>query len=151
VLGLLTTLGVNRHDRDDNWARIPTLAIVAFLSVTQMATDLAATARWRLYVRDFEGRLETSRGLVDWQGGRVTDGTWRDRNWALMTVGWVHPIMSIILSKNGNVQSILDYPRENSFRPIDLSDPNALPKLRGVSYQAYFQFSDSEQTFRATH
>jgi hypothetical protein len=128
---------------------MPTLAIVTFLCLAQMATDLAATARWRLYVRDFEGRLAASRGLVDWQGGRITEESWRDRNWALMTVGWVHPIMSMILSKNGDVRSILDYPRETSFRPIDLSDPNTLPNLRGVSYRTYRGLVESERQSRA--
>ena len=54
-----------------------------------------------------------------------------------MTVGWVHPIMSIILAENGNVRTILDYPPEATFRPIDLSDPEKLQRVHGVSYGSY--------------
>jgi hypothetical protein len=54
-----------------------------------------------------------------------------------MTVVWVHPIMSIILAKNGDVRTIFDYPPEATFRPIDLSDPEKLPRMHGVSYKSY--------------
>src|SRR5260370_34741642 len=110
-----------------------------------MAGDLAATTRWRFYIGVFQGRRAESSGLVDWQGCTAARYDARDRDWQLMTVGWVHPIMSIIFSSDGDVRSILNYPPETSFRPIDLSDPNKLPNLRGVSYRTYRRSIESSR------
>jgi hypothetical protein len=56
-----------------------------------------------------------------------------------MTIGWVNPIMSIVLSPDGQVHSILDYSPDATFRPFDPLDPNSLPRIRGVSYRSYFE------------
>jgi hypothetical protein len=56
-----------------------------------------------------------------------------------MTIGWVNPIMSIVLSPGGRVHSILDYTPDTTFRPFNLLDPNSLPRLPGVSYRSYFE------------
>ncbi len=145
VLGLLVTYGVNGNNLNISGARGPILGIVAVLCLAQMAADLAATTRWRFYIRDFQGRLAESSGLVDWKGCTAARYDARDRDWQLMTVGWVHPIMSIIFSRDGDVRSILNYPPETSFRPIDLSDPNKLPNLRGVSYRTYRRSFESSR------
>jgi hypothetical protein len=148
VLGLLVTFYAKPSAGPMPWARGPTLAIVISLSVTQLATDLAATKRWGEYIVDFENRLAASRGLVDWRGGRADGDDRRDRDWRLMTVGWVHPIMSIILASDGNVHSILDYPPTATFRPIEPSDPDGLPAMHGVSYESYRQILDVDHRSR---
>lgn len=136
VLGLFIALGANANF---SWSKAPTLLIVVSLSMAQMGTDLAATWRWRLYLQDFQTRLANSTGLADWQGNAAGADSSRDANWRLMTIGWVNPIMSIVLSPGGQVHSILDYTPETTFRPFDLLDPNSLPRLRGVSYRPYFE------------
>jgi hypothetical protein len=146
VLGALTVFGVNKNPCSYSWARGPTLAIVTLLSLTQMATDLAATTRWRLYIRDFESRVAQSRGLVKWESTAITGDRARDVNWQLMTIGWVHPIISIILSRNGDVRSILDYPPDTTFRPIEVSDPRKLPTIRGISFENYKRWLGSSPT-----
>ena len=139
VLGAFATLGANGR-ADISLARVPALCVVLILCLAQTAIDLAVTTRWRRYIADLEQQVAQSHGLVDWQGGRPRGSDWRDEDWRLMTVGWVHPIMSIILARNGEVQSILDYPPQTQFRPIDLSDPNRLPKMHGISYEPYRRF-----------
>ena len=54
-----------------------------------------------------------------------------------MTVGWVHPIMGIILSSDGEVHALFDYPQETTFRPIDPRTPEKFPSLRGVTFGPY--------------
>jgi hypothetical protein len=73
-----------------------------------------------------------SRGLLDRRGGRADTYDRRDRDWLLMTAVGVHPIMSIVW-----LRTILDYPPEAMFRPIDLSDPEKLQRVHGVSYGSY--------------
>jgi hypothetical protein len=46
------------------------------------------------------------------------------------------------------VQSILDYPPQAQFRPVDLSDPERLPRMRGISYEAYRHFYAAERQAR---
>jgi hypothetical protein len=136
VLGLLVTFGASTIRRV-SWSVTPTLTIVSFLALAQMGIDLAATWRWQLYLEDFQNRLLNSTGLLDWKGNRANGDSIRDANWKLMTIGWVNPLMSIVLSPQGQVQSILDYGPGTAFRPFDLRNLNSLPRIRGVSYRAY--------------
>lgn len=138
ALGLLIVLFANVKLRF-SWSKAPTLMIVVSLAAAQMGTDLAATWRWRLYLHDFHTRLANSTGLTDWQGNAAGADNARDRTWRLMTIGWVNPIMSIVLSPDGQVHSIFDYSPDATFRPFDLLDPNSLPRIRGVSYRTYFE------------
>jgi hypothetical protein len=138
ALGFFIALFANARLRF-SWSKAPTLVIVVSLAVAQMGTDLAATWRWRLYLHDFQTRLANSTGLTDWQGNAAGTNAARDASWRLMTIGWVNPIMSIVLSPDGQVHSILDYSPDATFRPFDLLDPNSLPRIRGVSYRSYFE------------
>jgi hypothetical protein len=138
ALGFFIALFANARLRF-SWSKAPTLVIVVSLAVTQMGTDLAATWRWRLYLHDFQTRLANSTGLTDWQGNAAGTNAARDASWRLMTIGWVNPIMSIVLSPDGQVHSILDYSPDATFRPFDPLDPNSLPRIRGVSYRSYFE------------
>ena len=135
VLGIFLVLGVHRQFRMAASAGFPTLVIVFALCVSQTATDVVATWRWHQYTDDFMKRLAGSKGLADWRGGIPISDDRRESNWRAMMVGWVHPIMSIILSPDGTVRSILDYPPGTLFRPIDVSGTAKLPKIRGVNYQ----------------
>ena len=138
ALGFFIALFANARLRF-SWSKAPTLVIVVSLAVAQMGTDLAATWRWRLYLHDFQTRLANSTGLTDWQGNAAGTNAARDASWRLMTIGWVNPIMSIVLSPDGQVHSILDYTPDATFRPFDPLDPNSLPRIRGVSYRSYFE------------
>ena len=135
VLGIVVILGVHGRFLTDAWAGAPTLAIIVALCGAQTTADLVATWRWHQYTKDFRNRLSRTRGLADWRGGEPATHDMRESNWRVMTVGWVHPIMSIILWRDGVVRSILDYPPGTSFRPINVSTAEKLPKLHGVSYQ----------------
>jgi hypothetical protein len=135
VLGIFLVLGVHGHGPTAAWVGLPTLTIILALSASQTAVDVVATWRWHQYTEDFRSRLAGARGLAHWRGGVPVSHDMRESNWRAMTVGWVHPIMSIILWRDGIVRSILDYPPDTSFRPIDVSGAERLPKIHGVSYQ----------------
>lgn len=135
ALGTFLVLGVHGYFQIAAWAGLPTLMIILTLCASQTAADVVATWRWHQYTDDFRNRLAGAKGLADWRGGMPISNDRRESNWRVMTVGWVHPIMSIILSPDGAVRSILDYPPGTPFRPIDTSGVAKLPKIRGVNYQ----------------
>lgn len=143
VLGTLLVVGVHREGRAHSWARGPTFAVITALALSQMTADVRATILWRSYLHDIEERLAHSRGPVEWAGTAETGDAARDANWQVMTADWVHPIISIILAQDGDVRAILDYPPGTAFRPLDLSDPEKLPHIRGVSFAHYRQSVES--------
>jgi hypothetical protein len=135
VLGLIAILTVDRPLP----ARLcaSAAAIIVALAVAQAGIDFAGTARWRAYVADFQDRLAHSEGRIAWTSTTTTGDPVRDINWQVMTAHWVLPIMSIVFARDGTVRAIVDYPEWQTFRPIDPSDPEKLPKLPGIDYGPY--------------
>jgi hypothetical protein len=135
VLGSLAVAAVATK-ASTRWALPPSLAIILALAFAQTTADLAATTRWRAYVRDFGSRLADNTGLIAWNSTISTGNPDRDANWQAMSAGWVMPLLSIIFSPNGDVRAIIDYPPD-AWRPFEPSRIEDLPKLRGVDYEVY--------------
>jgi hypothetical protein len=90
------------------WIGAPALAIIVALAPAQAAADIAATARWRAYIHDFQARLAHSAGLVAWPTISSTGDAAQDQEWRLMTAQWVVPLMSIIFARGGRVAAIFE-------------------------------------------
>jgi hypothetical protein len=133
VLGTLMVLTTRLPPRSADWIKAPVFVTILAFAVAQVVADLNITSRWRLLFADFESRLAGSKGLVPWAATLSTGDAARDRNWRLLSIDWVTPIISIHLAKDGKVCTIIDYP-PGSFRPIEPANP---PPIPGVNYDCY--------------
>ena len=141
-LAVVVVCATNRTD-EFRWARGPTLVIVSALALTQMIADLATTAHWRDYVRDFQGRLRTAKGLVPWAIAANSGDSVRDSSFIMITPGWIAPLLSIVFAEQGNVRAIFDYPLGTPFLPFDPKNLHRLPRMRGASYEVYEKVMES--------
>ena len=111
------------------------MIIVTALCLAQSAYDVVATQRWNAYIAAVEQRLAASTGLVAWESimGSVDE---RDsREWRLMIWTWTMPSLSIVLSRDGRVASMILNPADASgWQPFDPSRSKSLPIVRGVAY-----------------
>jgi hypothetical protein len=115
-----------------------TIVVVVGLCIAQFSWDVAATTRWRDYVADFKARLANSKGLIGWDRALASGDPIRDREWRLMSTGWVMPTLSIILQSGGPIRSLIATEAVDPW-PFDPSVPENLPKVRGVDYTPYVQ------------
>jgi hypothetical protein len=113
------------------------LYFVLSLCVAQAVADFGATLRWKRYVADFRSRLASQSGLIEWESTLNTSDKSRDVDWELFKFGWVIPDLSIALAPNSSVKTIIDYPKETTFRPFDPSRTDQLPHLRGIDFSPY--------------
>jgi hypothetical protein len=114
--------------------RPPVLIVTLALCFAQILWDVAATTRWRSYLDDFRARLANSTGLIPWEQTLDTGDPVKDREWRLLA--WQMPAMSLIFADGMRIRSIIANP-VGHWQPFDLSNPDALPKLRGVDYGPY--------------
>ena len=115
----------------------PTLVVIISLSINVFFIDLISTQRWTAYIKDFDRRLESHSGLIQWEKAAQSSSYIDDINWKMVTIDWTLPIMCIILARNGQVGAIFDYPPWTTFRPLDLGKLDQLPSLQGVNYDTY--------------
>jgi hypothetical protein len=116
--------------------RAPVLIVTLSLCFAQIVWDVAATTRWRWYLNDFRARLANSTGLIPFEQTLDTGDPIKDREWRLLA--WQMPTMSLIFADGMSIRSIIADP-VGRWQPFDLSNPDALPKLRGVDYGPYRQ------------
>jgi hypothetical protein len=115
----------------------PALLVILSLGSAQFLIDLIATQRWAIYVADFDARLRKSAGLIPWEEATHSPSSVSDNAWKMITIDWTVPMMCITLARDGQVTAIFDYPPWATFRPLNPSNLDQLPSLRGVSYDAY--------------
>jgi hypothetical protein len=138
ALGIIMILLLRFRVPDRSWMRPATIFILISLCATQTVADVAATNRWNAYVVDLQTRLAVGRGPLPWETTLHTVSERPDMNWRLMSVGWVAPFNSIVFAPKGVVNAIIEPPIGSPFQPLDLTRPESLPKLRGISYAAEF-------------
>jgi hypothetical protein len=145
ALGLAAIVLVQKNIPDRYWLNPATLVIVAMLGIAQTVSDVVATGRWQAYINDLSTRLAQSHGLIAWEDALTTGDPSRDRDWKLLSADWVMPMMSIVFSKDGVVSSIVDLPKDMTFRPFDPAKPETLPRFRGVDYGPYLEALSRQQ------
>jgi hypothetical protein len=157
ILGAVAVASDSRPTVARAWMRTSSLIIVAALCLAQSAFDIAATRRWNAYVAEVGQRLKISTGLVPWESVMGSLDARESRDWRLMSWSWTMPSMSIVLSPDGHVNSIILNPADQKkwvtydptntnsrptlhggagWQPFDPSRLQSLPKLRGVAYGA---------------
>jgi hypothetical protein len=154
-LGILAIVSARRPVSLRVWTQTSSLVILTALCLTQAAYDVMATQRWRSYVMDFDRRLAAANGLVSWESVMSSMDLPHSRDWRLMSWTWSTPSMSIALSRNNQVRSVILNPADpriwhdfdpakvNSrpllqggigWQPFDPQAPGGLPLIRGVTY-----------------
>lgn len=131
VLGLLAIVSVNGRISEKTWQQ-PLVSVVAItLCLTQASWEIAATERWKGYIADFTARLKLGTGLLDWEQIAYSGNYPKDRDWLLMSWSWTMPSMSILLSSNGMVRTMIAAPEPGAAPPVRFTEGTALPAIRG--------------------
>jgi hypothetical protein len=140
ALGMVMVLMLRLRVRA--WMQPTTAFIIIALCGAQTVADLAGSLRWHAFKIDLQSRLTKAHGLIPWEATLHTGDKLADINWHLMAVPWVIPIMSVVFSRNGVINSLVDLPTDmmESDRPVNPQRPDLLPKLPGVDYSPYRQF-----------
>jgi hypothetical protein len=119
------------------WRRTPNLTILCWLAAGTTGWHLLSIVDWHRYILTFQNALVQHRGLVTWEEtfGHLPEA---QRNMVdRMGWGWAYPSMSIVLSPDGVVSTIIANPARNQWQPFDPSDPQALPGGRIFDFRPY--------------
>jgi hypothetical protein len=134
---------------DRIWNNTATVLVLISLCIAQAVTDLAATRQWNDYIADLQTTLDHEHGLIPWET-RLSVGNRRTANdWRAFEIAWTIPYMCIIFAPNGVVNSIIDLPRDLTFRPLDPERPDRLPKLSGIDFAPYKRYLDEQRNGNA--
>jgi hypothetical protein len=122
------------------WLRPTTLVVIAALACAQFSWDIAATQRWRAFIADTRARLAESNGLISWERALALGDDSKNQKWRAIAkdFGWTLPSLSVVL-QSGTVHSIIAAPKGTSWQPLDPSNLNGLPRIRGVDFTPYVQ------------
>jgi hypothetical protein len=131
LLGLLAIVSANGVISEKTWQQ-PLVSIIAItLCLTQASWEIAATDRWKGYIADFTTRLKLGTGLLDWEQIAYSGNYPKDRDWLLMSWSWTMPSMSILLSRDGAVRTMIAAPNPRAASPVQSTEGAALPAIRG--------------------
>jgi hypothetical protein len=137
ILAAAAAWALYRRIPQQIWLQPATVAVIAALSLAQFSWDLAATERWRGYIADVRSRLASSTGLIGWEQNLASGDPTKNELWRLMGFGWAMPSLSVILQSGSPVRSMIAAPIGSPWQPFDPSNPDKLPKIRGVDYAPY--------------
>ena len=115
-----------------------TLAMIFVLAVGQSGWHLSATLQWQRYVDVFREILDENHGLISFAEAIQGYAPETRRNINNMTWVWTSPTMSLLLAKDGNVQTIVANPERNTWQPFDPRAPGWLANERYFNLGAYF-------------
>jgi hypothetical protein len=122
---------------DRIWKNSPTILVLLSLCAAQAVADAAATRQWNDYITDLQTTLSQERGLIPWET-RLSAASRRIAiDWRAFEIAWTIPYICIIFAPNGVVRSIIDLPKDLTFRPLDPERPDSLPKLSGIDFAPY--------------
>jgi hypothetical protein len=116
--------------------------LVGMLGIAQSVWNMEATAQWNRYVEVFRAELDRlPNGLVRFQDTRLAELPERYQISAGMHCDWSPVFLSVLLTPNPEVRTIIAHSYENVFKPLDPRNPTELPDLSGVgiNYGSYLQ------------
>jgi hypothetical protein len=96
-----------------------TLVMIVLLAVGQVGWHVTASLQWHRYVSVFRDTLDENCGLVGFEEAvqgypkQVQDDVWK------MTCQWTNPTMSLLLSRDGEVKTIVANPEHGGWEPFD--------------------------------
>ena len=130
---------------DRIWKNAATLLVLISLCAAQAVTDVEATRQWSAYVADLQTTLSQERGLIPWETRLSVANRHAAIDWRAFEIAWTIPYICIIFAPNGVVNSIIDLPRDLTFRPLDPERPDRLPKLSGIDFAPYKRYFASQR------
>jgi len=122
---------------DRIWKNTATVLVLISLCIAQAVTDVAATRQWNDYIADLQTTLDHEHGLIPWETRLSVANRRTAIDWRAFEIAWTIPYMCIIFAPKGVVNSIIDLPRDLTFRPLDPERPDRLPKLSGIDFAPY--------------
>jgi hypothetical protein len=124
------------------------ILIVLALTLGQFGWHFVATNYWRDYLADFREIQNTHKGLVNFEEALKNYPSEAKKNIERMTWAWTNPTMSILLSKGGNVQTIIRNPDRNKGR-WEPFNPELLNK--SLLKSRHFNFSEYLKALPSHH
>jgi hypothetical protein len=108
---------------DRTWKNSAMILVLISLCVAQAVADAAATRQWNAYITDLQTTLSQERGLIPWETRLRVANRRADVDWRAFEIAWTIPYICIIFAPNGVVNSIIDLPKDLTFRPLDPERP----------------------------
>jgi hypothetical protein len=98
--------------------------MIFLLCIGQCGWHLSSTVLWNRYIGWFRNTLETNSGIVPYE--RALEGSEPGNRNLInkMTWKWTNPVMSILLSKEGKIRTIVANPIYNKWDPFNINDLN---------------------------
>jgi hypothetical protein len=114
-----------------SWKNIKIISVTSILAVTVLLWHVVATHRWAVYLADFRSIQSVGRGLVSWKEACESLPDGNSSNFKNMSFPWTNPSLSILLSPQGRVTTVIANPdRRGAWVPFDPTDLQALPRSR---------------------
>jgi hypothetical protein len=120
------------------WHNRQVISVISILAVTVLLWHVVATQRWAVYLVDFRSIQATGRGLVSWKESCESLPDSRRSNFKNMSWSWTNPSLSILLSPQGRVTTVIANPDHGgAWEPFDPINPQSLPRSRFFDYGPY--------------
>jgi hypothetical protein len=149
ALGLVMILLRRFQLPDRIWNNAATVFVLLSLCAAQAVTDVQSTRQWKAYTTDLQTTLGREHGLIPWETRLNVANHYAAIDWSAFEIAWTIPYMCIIFAPNGVVTSMIDLPRDLTFRPLDPERPERLPKLDGIDFAPYKRYL-AEQKIRTS-
>lgn len=111
--------------------------IIAALLITNSIWHIASTQKWSNYLDSFQMIISKNQGLISWNNAITSLSNQSISNFTNMSWPWTNPSMSILMSNNRLVKSIISNPGYNSWQPFDPAIPSTLPYPDIFDYSQY--------------
>ena len=132
---------------DPSWKKA--FIICAFLIMGQLTWQILMTSQWNGFRQVFKEELLAKQGYVRFEETRLVNNKIGNQLVKDMTWGWTNPSLSILWSKNFDVQTIIANPQERRvWEPFDPRDIKSLPKIEkyGFSYKKYIEYLNNNNS-----
>lgn len=113
--------------------------VMLILGVFQCGWHLIATNQWAGYVSIFREELSKGEGYIQFEDTLLAERRIGRQSVSGMNWPWTAPLMSIVLTPDGEVGSIIANPQPTEWEPFDPVNPAELPDLSryGIGYDEY--------------
>jgi hypothetical protein len=127
-----------------SWTRPAVAATLACLALGQFGWHAVGLGYWAEFIDKFGEILVSHRGMVSVSEAQMAG--LKPMSWT-----WTYPSLSIVLSPNGQVTSMIVPPKDVKWQPFDPANPNELPQSRRFDLSAYRETLASNSGARGDH
>jgi hypothetical protein len=121
-------------------------ALLLFLAFGQVAWQTLAIGYWQLFLADVRTVLANNRGFVPWRDALAQLPPENARRMERIAWWWTNPSLSILLSPQGRVTTLIGQVDEHGRQPFDPQKLESLPQSPQFDLSAY----RAAETARAT-